>query len=1234
MPARGGADGPAPAPGPQPTEPLTGSATDSGGPGPAAPGSDAPATEGMTLGAQGGPRVSDEYFEPIGIPHKWLRLDLELPQMELDLAGTLEQLRAAAAVHAVAMNRAILECLERWRDSDDPYTGGRAWGYRHDSRIPASRYRNWAAYLAEVRASNLPLVIPDIELDWHLESSVDWSDVSKRSVLLALENISRPPRGHVDETEESVFQVRLQARLPQMGHRALRLERVDPSYRYNKYLDYAAMGHNCGVKVTDRQDGQVSLETTWSPRYVQPRIVPKEAPGVIRHVRALSRPEGLDGVVPLVAAFDEWLADVSNIDRYAGLAADDEQGRKREDEGFAGDLRAWGEERDAIAAGIAILQESRTAWQERGPQKNKKAAVFEAWLATNEAMADFMREKFKNDEGQWRLFQLAFIVAHVPALASRLPEFKHHYLEKRDDTATLLYFATGGGKSEAFFGLLLFTLLLDRLRDKQTGVSALMRYPLRLLTIQQAQRCARVMAYAEMVRKRRGYGGEPLSIGFWVGNSGSPNRHRSDGVTNVPTISDVSPTPAAEAELRENDQKYSVAWRAWHKLSHCPFCGTSTALRRFPISGGVEGTLAHVCGDLKCFSNEGEFKPLPFFICDEDIYDFAPSVLLGTVDKLALIGHSPRTIRRIMGMFGMAPWRDPVTGRLVVPRHKDMEGGPASRNMEGLFPAYKQGRKYFFDPFPSLIIQDEAHLLDESLGAFAGLFESTLDAVFEHLGQSLGDLVARDPAAKRRRAKVIAASATVSEPQRQLEHLYQRQVPAVQFPHPGPTLYESFYAIPQRSDNLQRQALDDVELSSEQARLYCAFMTNGKPHTATSVAVLSSFHLSVTKLFERLNSGDEHQVGIARGLLLESLSPGPLRGLHEQALQQASPAELATAVDLHRVALTYVTNKKGGDQIMAAEAEETRKRHLNAGERLEGLDTRLITGSVEQGEVKAVVDAAQRRAKVGDIFKPLEEVLRSIIATSAISHGVDVEELNSMFFAGMPSDIAEYIQASSRVGRTHVGFVVLIPTPQRRRDRLVIEVFDIFHRFLERMVQPAAIDRWAERAVERVLPSLLQAYLVGVAPSRAVLGAPESEKHRVPNFAKISEVLKERENRQGAFTSEVNDFIELALGLTPSFRPSGWEHYRQMVAERTRDMFGQWDTKTWRNDGSLERFFQAEPDAMRKPMTSLRDVDEGGVIRSARFGTNNTPIEYREVLTVMDIIRDGVASNGDEGDDE
>lgn len=1186
---------------------------------------DTPPESGVEAPSEGGIALNDDHFEPLVPPHKWLRLSLKLPSFSFDPSEKLAVLQAKAAENAAMLNRTINDSLKAWADSTDPETGGKLWGFRHGLTVKPSQYKKWNDFLELARKSSNPIALPSVELAWNIDIAPDWLNPASQNVLVAIENHSKEPREHKDETDAAVFLVQLDVSIPSFLHRNLQLERVEPSYRYNRYLHYPAMGHNGGVKLVTKNDELIQLQTTWAPRYIQPRIVPTGGAAVQRGVRALSRPEGLDELMPIVPAMQAWIENLPNkINPSDGIDASDTAAIEAEKNKFNEDLIKWREEKSAIEVGLAILADSREAWNARGRQSDPRAAVFEAWLGMNEAMANFMKLRFGGDDGKWRLFQLAFIVANIPALASRIPEFKDRYVANRDDTVTLLYFATGGGKSEAFFGLLVFNLLLDRLRGKPIGVTAMLRYPLRLLTIQQAQRCAKVLAQAEMVRLQHKYGGDQFSIGFWVGSGGSPNRHTTPGVSAIPDINDAPADEVTELRLRENDAKYWVAWRSWNKIPSCPYCGSTTTLRRFSSLGG---TLGHVCSKAKCAANRDGWAPLPFYICDEDIYDLAPSVLLGTVDKLALIGHSAGTIRRVYGMLGAAPWRDAITKRLKIPNDKELKNGPEAENCEPLYPAYKDGLKLFSDPFPSLIIQDEAHLLDESLGTFAGLFESTLDAVLAHLSRALTSIVAKDPMGRRRRAKVIAASATVSEPQRQLEHLYQREVPAVQFPYPGPTLYDSFYASPEEPDPAETTRLEitEPELRARQARLYAAFMTNGKPHTVTSVAILSTFHLCISRLFNDLVNGDGVRQQEARAYLIECLSQDELQNLHRDALLKASIDELVTIIDLHRIALTYVTNKKGGDQIMAAELEETRKRHLNSGVPLEGLDTRLITGSVEQGEIQAVVQTAQKRDEPGQPFTPLSKVLRSVIATSAISHGVDVEELNSMFFAGMPSDIAEYIQASSRVGRTHIGFVLMVPTPQRRRDRYIVEVFDIFHRFLERMVQPAAIDRWAEKAVERVFPSLLQAYLLGVVPSRKLIELPETEKYLVPDYTYIPHITNEYKERRAAFTNEINTFIELAVGLRDGYLPAGTEHYKQLIDDKTGELLRLWTSSAMHGSGPLKSYFDGQLDSMKKPMTSLRDVDQGGSIRMSYKDTNGKHQKPEDILKVMALVRHGVA---------
>lgn len=1171
--------------------------------------------------------LKDELFQPLDIPEKWLRLEVVAPPLEFSptetSATTTENIQAATA----DLNAAVRDRLQKWAQDEDPRTGGRFWGYNPESaEVLPSQFRSWNAHLQKIREARYPPRLPTIELAWDVRVTSDWLSPERTNVHIALENRSVPPKRQWWATEQSIFQVSLMVDVPTRLHAPLRLGRIDPSYRYNRYLQYDALGFNGAVRRISTTADALLLQTTWQPRYTQPRVRAVTG-GVNLNITQLAHPDGLSGILGLPDRFNAWIDSIrQETDPCAGLHAEDAAGRARERAQFDQDLQAWRRESDSIRAGIEILSASREAWRARGPQHEPLAMAYEAWLAMNETMAAVAREK-QYDE--WRLFQLAFILANLASFVTRERAYHRWYDEERDDAVTLLYFATGGGKSEAFLGLLTFLLFFDRLRGKSRGVSALLRYPLRLLTIQQAQRTAKVLAKAERVRRQHHYSGAPFEIGFWVGKSGSPNSLRDRSLKDVPRLDQVP--IEAEAQYRRDNRRYAAAYKAWSKLPYCPFCNSPTALRRMSEE---QGPVAHVCTDSNCFANGGSYEPLPFFICDQDIYAIAPSVLLGTVDKLALIGHSPRTIRRILAMFGAAPWVHERTGRLTVPDSRDLQAGAKSAECLTITPAYATGIPLFHDPFPALIVQDEAHLLDESLGTFAGLFESTLDAMLDELAAPLGSVIAFDPgASRRRRAKVVAASATVARPERQLQHLYQRKIPAIRFPHPGPDLYRSFYAAPVEPREAERQTVpaDSVETRSEHARIYAALLTNGRPHTTTTVTILAHFHLAISELYLALQSGTPDRIEYARQLLREQLSPGPLLNVHQRAVTACQAAELLTLVDLHRIALTYVTNKKGGDQILAAESEESRKLHEVHGLEFDDFQSRLISGAVEQGEIQDAVRAAQERPAVNEPFPRLGSVLRSIVATSAVSHGVDVDELNAMFFAGLPSDVAEYIQASSRVGRTHVGFCLLVPTPQRRRDRYVVEVFDSFHRFLERMVQPAAIDRWAGRAIERACPSLFQAYLCGVLPTRELLLLPDGQKDRVRDNAFIEEIRERDAEAPGQLRQDLVHFGTNAIGLKSNFAPTGERYYRGLLSQRFGDLLNSVLDARYRGT-SLWRYFNDQQSSLRRPMTSLRDVDQSGLIRGG--GSRISPLSGEILADVMSFIRHGTAELGDDLDDD
>lgn len=1180
--------------------------------------------------ARAGSTLPDALAQPVDPTAKWLRIDLELPEFEFTPFTATADANAASK----KLNEAIRAQLQRWADSDDATTGGKLWGFRHGIPIRPSNVRDWNAYLAAVRASKTEATLPTLELRWEVSALPDPRDASLMTVHVALENWSAPTTAqNHKEVEPAFFHVQVSLTLDTAIHKPLHLDRVKPSYRYNEYLRYPALGFNGGVTATT-SEGRSTLRTTWTPRYVLPRIVPTDS-GATRNILALSQADSLDGLKPLVEAYESWLGQVKDRPVEAGLEGPNAAEQLiREREKLALDLIGWREELDAIKCGLAILEMSRANWSGPGPQKSPLGIPFEAWVSMNSAMAVVAKNKGYED---WRLFQLAFILASIPTFATRIPEFYDFYdpvVHKQANAVTLLYFATGGGKSEAFLGLLLFVLFIDRLRGKHHGVSALMRYPLRLLTLQQARRTFAVMGAGEAVRFARKHPGEPFSLGFWVGGANTPNWHSEEGYSDIPTSKEQA--PATEPDFQATNP-YKTYKERWQKLEACPFCNVKgrLALRRWAGDGG--NALGHFCTSSKelCSWNR-RFEtptPLPFYVVDQDIYDLAPSVLLGTVDKLSALGQSQGTIRKFFGIFGFAPLIENGTNRLFIPTNAKGWDGEPGTGTRGLFPTFANGEKRFFDPFPSLLIQDEAHLLDESLGTFAGLFESALEASFNRLGALLPGQLTYEPDSKvRRKIKVIAASATVSEPQRQMRNLYQRGS-TVQFPHPGPSLYTSFYAEPSAPDlkpeDAERRELptDNVELRSHWARVYASVLTNGHRHTVAMASVLGHYHLLITGLYDRLRSSDSTLQAAARAELVRWVSPGALSVQHVRVLTEASIETLLTLVDLHRIALTYVTNKKGGDQVIDTEKVQFEKLHQANGYPESTLTAELLSGAVSAGGIQEIVRRAEKRVEPGAEFPDLNTTLRSVIATSAISHGVDVEEFNAMFFAGMPSDIAEYIQASSRVGRTHVGFSLLVPVPQRPRDRFVLEVFDIFHRFLERMILPAAVDRWAEKAQVRVMPSFFQEYVCGVHAILALCAADDDKKRNSPLFAMATDV-RDFLSQAKAF-AETEAFMVEALGLTALPPPEGQSYYRARLKTELGYYQSDFGVPMHVNGTRLNKFFENRAKNLR-PMTSLRDVDEPGLIFESRRDAGYRDAPADATARAMLFIRRGSGADIDD----
>jgi Helicase conserved C-terminal domain len=1163
------------------------------------------ADAGSELSAQGGRLIFDrgDFAQPVDIPQKWMRLQIEMAPFEF-LLQEPERISTLTIDWSRRLRQTIASTVVAWLGSEK----GQRLALRPGTVLPnnVASEAAWNAFLAALRsaAPKLTDLLPQLDdLALNVALTSDLRDATRSNLRILLENNSRDVRKrHRDRFEHAVHQVGLRVALPRAAHRPLRLDRVESSYRFRQFLFYPAIGVNCGVSEHVQND-RLFLATEWMPRYFQPRIIPNEIDGVPTDFATLGA-SGFDPnrLSPFIAAFEDWVnTQETKVDPTDGTesAADADRERIR----FRKDIAAYRYEIHRISLGIELLLTSFAAFQKDDAGRN--AIPYRAWILLNRT---FERAGAMRGVSSWRLFQLAFVLAHLSTLSSRMKEYANgHWFNPAfdEETATLLYFATGGGKSEAFFGLLVYNLFLDRLRGKLVGVTALVRYPLRLLTLQQAQRLLSLLVHAELVRLEIRLPGRPFEIGFWVGSTNTPNSTDDPALSAIPTVRRFN--EETDADLTTD---YKEANKSFNKIPSCPLCSGLTALRRIKMPTSDE--IVIVCQNQTCLWNERtSFQPLPFLIIDQDIYRHGPSVLLGVIDKLALIGQHPSTITKIVGMFGLSKWVERDSGRLVSPSHKMLEEGPERYQCEVVAPAYSGGRELFEDPFPSLVIQDEAHLLEESLGTFAGLFETTLEQLFHRLSSLLGDRVARQPHRPEtpRLPKTVAATATVSVPRQQFAALYQRDF--MQFPYPGTSIFESFYAKPAVPADPARRVLGGEsplapETQAPWMRVYTSIMTNGRNHTVTTVVVLSAYHLAITELWEDLQDDKKRTQAIAG--LTDSISRnGPLSELHRAVLNKvaaASPETLLSLVDLLRISLTYVTNKKGGDQVIEAFGEEVAKFHRRHGRSLDRLRSRLISGGIDVAEIQEIMSEAEAVPEDdGNGGLDLASSLRSIVATSAISHGVDIDKFNAMFFAGMPSDIAEFIQASSRVGRTHVGFSLLIPTPHSRRDRYIVETHDIFHRFLERMIAAPAITRWAASAHDRVLASLFQTWLCGWVEQKLFVDADVAGKLRFPRFTNVGDIGRLIEGRE--YPNAVKDFTEFAVeavgvrgrGIAAIGAAPQRAYYDDRIRNRAKDMIeqfrGQYSTTT------LSDYWRG-PMVGTRPMLSLRDIDEAGHFELAR----------------------------------
>jgi hypothetical protein len=611
---------------------------------------------------------------------------------------------------------------------------------------------------------------------------------------------------------------------------------------------------------------------------------------------------------------------------------------------------------------------------------------------------------------RWRPFQLAFVLLNLAALAD--PRHPERSEDSKQAIADLLWFPTGGGKTEAYLGLTAFTMAVRRLQprfgelDAAAGIAVMMRYTLRLLTIQQFERAATLICAAEVLRRGElnTWGDHPFRIGMWVGARVTPNT-----------------TDKAEEWLKQRRRSRGPVVRGQgspHQLSSCPWCGSKIdAGRDIVVHRAYRRTLV-LCPDISCpfgtvpFADGGpdaeERKGLPVLVVDEEIYRHPPSLLIGTVDKFAQLPWQGETTT----LFGRVSRRCErhgfVTDDLAAKdwereRHQPTPDAPAARivGVSMLRP-------------PDLIIQDELHLISGPLGSLVGLYEGAVDRLATW----------RDPQTARNvRPKVIASTATVRRANQQIGSLFNRSTEV--FPPPGLSADDNFFA---------RQR--DIAITP--GRRYVGICAHGARIKSTLIRVYVSVLGAAQKLHTRYGRNrvtDPYMTLVGYFNSLRDL--GGMRRLAEDDVS----TRLARA------------DERGLAKRFEPEIRE-------------------LTSRLSSEQIRPLLDLLAvpfPRGAGKDAPRPVDVLL----ATNMIAVGVDVSRLGVMVVCNQPKSTAEYIQATSRVGRAAPGLVFTVYNWARPRDLSHYESFEHFHATVYRYVEALSVTPFAERAVDRGLTGVL-----------------------------------------------------------------------------------------------------------------------------------------------------------------
>ena len=647
----------------------------------------------------------------------------------------------------------------------------------------------------------------------------------------------------------------------------------------------------------------------------------------------------------------------------------------------------------------------------------------EAFRLANQAMLDQMRRADQNagkesetEAYRWRPFQLSFLLTVMVSAIRENDDYR--------DVLDLIWFPTGGGKTEAYLGLIAFLVAWRRQTypDSGAGTTAFMRYTLRLLTRQQFERAARMVCALELIRRRQPdhLGETPIDIGIWVGGEISPNSFKR--------------AKELVEEVREGRQgaEYQLL------LERCPWCSTP-----FDATRGYQATDEKF--HFHCTAPDCDFgadaRPLPCNVVDEALYDDPPTLLIGTIDKFARLAWEERT----GAFFGV---------------HNRMRP-------------------------PELIIQDELHLITGPLGSVAGLYEAGLDTLLVQRGV---------------RPKYVASTATIRMAREQVQRLYARDLAV--FPPPGLSYDDMYFA---RTDR------------ERPGRLYVGYLAPMLDQQHCLAPLAAALLAGPQALFDN---------DVDRDALLDAWWT---QVVYHGSLKGVGNSHNAFVTDVRDFGRILIHELQQANEGSPGNGFESRAEEADAAQAFDAALDRF-------GNTRIAQLTSRRTAReVAETFRQLESrqrteaCLDAVMATNMVSVGLDVARLALMIVNGQPLTTAEYIQATSRVGRAEVpGLVVANYYRHQARSLSHYESFRPYHESFYRFVEPGSVTPYTYQVRSRALHAAL---VIAIRHSLQDLRSNNSAGQFDRDSAEVRAVLSELKRRCGSAAAEPGQARDIASHL-------------------------------------------------------------------------------------------------------